>query len=107
MSVKAVGITCVAAAISYGLGMIGGAVAISGSIGYLLAMIVASILVVRTASHTAMQDARWMEEQNVEIDTSNEYERGYEDGYSDAVESLQFVVPPTRQRHGKRRRKGA
>lgn len=54
MSVKAVGITCIAAAISYGLGMIGGAVATSGSIGYLLAMIVASILVVRTASHTAM-----------------------------------------------------
>ena len=27
MSVKAVGITCIAAAISYGLGMIGGAVA--------------------------------------------------------------------------------
>lgn len=52
MSVKAVGITCIAAAISYGLGMIGGAVATSGSIGYLLAMIVASILVVRTASQS-------------------------------------------------------
>lgn len=107
MNVKTVGITCIAAAISYSLGMIGGAVATSGSVGYLLAMIVASILVVRTACHTAMQDAHWPEEQNGGIDIANEYERGYEDGYNDAVESLQFAAPPTRQRRGKRRRKGA
>lgn len=112
IGLKGVYIACLTGAVCFAFGLIGGAVAAGGGVGYILLLAAVGVLLVYVASRTAMEDAHWTEEQAVKLTvtddgqiTSDEYERGYDDGYNDAQETLQFAPPPPRPRKGKHKRK--
>lgn len=112
IGLKGVYTACLTGAICFAAGLISGAIAAGSGVGYILLLAAAGVLLVYVASRTAIEDAHWTEEQAVKLTvtddgriTSDEYERGYDDGYNNAQETLQFTAPPPRPRKGKRKRK--
>lgn len=112
ISLKGVYTASITGAICFVIGMISGAVAAGSGAGYILLLAAVGLLAVYAACRTAIEDAHWTAEQAAKPTvtgegqlTSDEYERGYNDGYNDAAEALQFARPPQRERKGKRKRK--